>query len=122
MKTLSFFYVAFFAEIARAGTEPERLPGSAKKYVSLQVGSYRFNICFWFAVYEDCPRVRIENLAHLLGRRREWGTNQTLPITPTAILALQANPGCGFDLFAGDDEYLYNARLLLRRITQLLVG
>jgi hypothetical protein len=117
MKTLSFFYVAFFAEIARAGTQPERLPGSAKKDISLQVSRYRFNICFWFAVYKYCPRVRIENLAHLFRWRREWGANQALPVTPATILALQAHPGCGFNLFAGDDAYLYNARPLLGRIT-----
>ena len=39
-----FFYVTFFAEIARPGAKAEGLPETVKKNISLKLGNYRFYI------------------------------------------------------------------------------
>lgn len=95
MAALPLFDVTTFAKIAGACTEAEGLPAAEKKNVPLEVGSYRFYVGVRLTVYQDRPAVSIQDLTHLLRRRRKRGTDEAQAETITSELTLQPNPaGC----------------------------
>jgi hypothetical protein len=67
MPALFFFNVALFAKIARPRAKAESLPCAPKKNVPLKVGNYRLHICIRITVYQYCPSVSVQDLAHLFG-------------------------------------------------------
>jgi hypothetical protein len=95
MTTLFLFCVTAFAKIAGACTEAEGLPIAGKKNVSLKVGSYRLYVGIRLAMYQDRSAINIEDLTHLLRRRRKRRTDEAQAETITSELALQPDPaGC----------------------------
>jgi hypothetical protein len=76
MTTLFLFYVTTFAKIAGACAKAEGLPAAEKKNIPLKVGSYRFYVGVRLAMNQNRPTVNIEDLAHLLRRRRKRRTDE----------------------------------------------
>jgi hypothetical protein len=98
MPTPLFFYGTVLAKITRTGAETEGLPGTAQKDSSLKVGDGRFYICIRLEVYQNCPGVSIQNLAHLLGCGRKGRADQALAVTIASKLALQTHPGSSHNI------------------------
>jgi hypothetical protein len=96
--TLLLFNGTGPAKITRACAEAEGLPEAGEKNLSLQFGSDCLYIDIRQAMEQYRPMVIIEDIAHLLRRRRKGRTNEALTETIAAELTLQPNPSGSYNL------------------------